>query len=81
FHLLARFSKGRYHVIAYNVFSKFLNINYEKFTQKNKSEILKSITGEVYNLSTMISSFLILMSEIFVVLLLYALMLLINYKI
>ncbi|EAK7184306.1 ABC-type lipopolysaccharide transporter PglK, partial [Campylobacter jejuni] len=54
---------------------------YEKFTQKNQSEILKSITGEVYNLSTMISSFLLLMSEIFVVLLLYALMLLINYKI
>ncbi|EKM4750301.1 ABC-type lipopolysaccharide transporter PglK [Campylobacter jejuni] len=81
FHLLARFSKGRYHAIVYKVFSKFLNINYEKFTQKNQSEILKSITGEVYNLSTMISSFLLLMSEIFVVLLLYALMLLINYKI
>ncbi|ELN9093635.1 ABC-type lipopolysaccharide transporter PglK [Campylobacter jejuni] len=81
FHLLARFSKGRYHAIACKVFSKFLNINYEKFTQKNQSEILKSITGEVYNLSTMISSFLLLMSEIFVVLLLYALMLLINYKI
>lgn len=81
FHLLAKFSKGRYHAIAYKVFSKFLNINYEKFTQKNQSEILKSITGEVYNLSTMISSFLLLMSEIFVVLLLYALMLLINYKI
>ncbi|HDZ5025269.1 TPA: ABC-type lipopolysaccharide transporter PglK [Campylobacter jejuni] len=81
FHLLARFSKGRYHKIAYKVFSKFLNINYEKFTQKNQSEILKSVTGEVYNLSTMISSFLLLMSEIFVVFLLYALMLLINYKI
>ncbi|ELT9259634.1 BC-type lipopolysaccharide transporter PglK [Campylobacter coli] len=81
FHLLARFSKGRYHAIAYKVFSKFLNINYEKFTQKNQSEILKSITGEVYNLSTMISSFLLLMSEIFVVLLLYTLMLLVNYKI
>ncbi|EGQ2314867.1 ABC transporter ATP-binding protein [Campylobacter coli] len=81
FHLLARFSKGRYHAIAYKVFSKFLNINYEKFTQKNQSEILKSITGEVYNLSTMISSFLLMMSEIFVMLLLYTLMLLVNYKI
>ncbi|KQI13344.1 ABC transporter ATP-binding protein, partial [Campylobacter coli CVM 41953] len=69
------------HAIAYKVFSKFLNINYEKFTQKNQSEILKSITGEVYNLSTMISSFLLMMSEIFVVLLLYTLMLLVNYKI
>ncbi|MFH5341577.1 BC-type lipopolysaccharide transporter PglK [Campylobacter coli] len=81
FHLLARFSKGRYHAIAYKVFAKFLNTDYENFTQKNKSEILKSITGEVYNLSTMISSFLLMMSEIFVVLLLYTLMLLVNYKI
>lgn len=81
FHLLARFSKGRYHAIAYKVFAKFLNIDYENFTQKNQSEILKSITGEVYNLSTMISSFLLMMSEIFVVLLLYTLMLLVNYKI
>ncbi|MBM0637130.1 ABC transporter ATP-binding protein [Campylobacter sp. VicNov18] len=81
FHLLARFSKGRYHAIAYKVFSKFLNINYEKFSEKNQSEIVKSITGEVYNLSTMIASFLLLMSEIFVVFLLYSLMLLINYKI
>ncbi|EIX9816461.1 ABC-type lipopolysaccharide transporter PglK [Campylobacter coli] len=81
FHLLARFSKGRYHAIAYKVFAKFLNTDYENFTQKNQSEILKSITGEVYNLSTMISSFLLLMSEIFVVLLLYTLMLLVNYKI
>lgn len=81
FHLLARFSKGRYHAIAYKVFAKFLNTDYENFTQKNQSEILKSITGEVYNLSTMISSFLLMMSEIFVVLLLYSLMLLVNYKI
>ncbi|ECP8825348.1 ABC transporter ATP-binding protein [Campylobacter coli] len=81
FHLLARFSKGRYHAIAYKVFAKFLNTDYENFTQKNQSEILKSITGEVYNLSTMISSFLLMMSEIFVALLLYTLMLLVNYKI
>ena len=81
FHLLARFSKGRYHAIAYKVFAKFLNTDYENFTQKNQSEILKSITGEFYNLSTMISSFLLMMSEIFVVLLLYTLMLLVNYKI
>lgn len=81
FHLLARFSKSRYHTIAYKVFAKFLNIDYENFTKKNQSEILKSITGEVYNLSTMISSFLLMMSEIFIVLLLYALMLLVSYKI
>lgn len=81
FHLLAKFSKGRYHSISYKIFSKYLHINYEDFTQKSHSELLKNITGEVYNLSTMISSFLLMMSEIFVVLLLYILLLLIDYKI
>ncbi len=81
FHLLAQFSKGRYHNIALRVFSAFLSSDYESFTRKNQSEILKSITGEVYNLSTMLASFLLMMSEIFVLILLYALMLLIDYKI
>lgn len=80
FHLLARFSKGRYHNIAYKIFQKYLNLNYEKFTQKNQSEIFKTITQETYNLSTMISSFLLMMSEIFVVCLIYILMLLVDYK-
>lgn len=81
FHLLARFSKGRYHEIASKIFAKFLHLSYEKFSQKNHSDILKSITGEVFNLTTMLSSFLLMMSELFVVLLLYALLLFIDYKI
>ncbi|MBS4274712.1 flippase [Campylobacter vulpis] len=81
FHLLARFSKGRYHAISSKIFAKFLRLPYEKFTQKNQSAILKATTGEVFNLTTMLSSFLLMMSEIFVVLLLYALMLFIDYKI
>lgn len=81
FYLLARFSKGRYHNISLKVFSAFLNTDYESFTRKNQSEILKTITGEVYNLTTMLSSFLFMMSEVFVLVLLYALMLLIDYKI
>ncbi|TEY04544.1 ABC transporter ATP-binding protein [Campylobacter sp. US33a] len=81
FHLLAKFSKGRYHTIAHKVFAKFLHFDYEKFTQKNHSDLLKTITQEAYNLSTMIASFLLMMSEIFVILLIYSLMLLIDYKI
>ncbi|ENB4014232.1 ATP-binding cassette domain-containing protein [Campylobacter upsaliensis] len=81
FHLLARFSKGRYHALSFKIFAKFLRLPYEKFTQKNQSAILKATTGEVFNLTTMLSSFLLMMSEIFVVLLLYTLMLFIDYKI
>ncbi|MCX2683203.1 ABC transporter ATP-binding protein [Campylobacter sp. MIT 21-1685] len=81
FHLLAKFSKGRYHSISSKLFSKFLHIEYEKFTQKKNSELLKTLTGEVYNFTTLLSSFLLMMSEIFVVLLLYIFLLCIHYKI
>ncbi|TDJ80270.1 ABC transporter ATP-binding protein [Campylobacter volucris] len=81
FHLLARFSKGRYHSIACRIFNKYLHLEYENFTNKNQSELLKTITQEVFHLSTLISAFLLMLSESFVVFLLYTLLLIINYKI
>lgn len=81
FHLLAKFSKGRYHLFALRIFKKYFSLNYEDFTRQNKSELLKSIAHEAYNLSTMLASFLLMLSEIFVVLLIYLLMLFVDYKI
>ncbi|MCV3454252.1 ABC transporter ATP-binding protein [Campylobacter sp. FU_520] len=81
FHLLARFSKGRYHSLACRIFDKYLHLEYENFTNKNQSELLKTITQEVFHLSTLISAFLLMLSESFVVFLLYTLLLIINYKI
>ena len=81
FYLLARFSKGRYHTFALKIFEKYLQQDYEKFTQQKHSELLKTITQEAYNLTTMLASFLLMMSEIFVVLLIYALMLVVDYQI
>ena len=76
FHLLAKFSKGRYHLFALRVFKKYFSLNYEDFTYQNKSELVKTISHEAYNLSTMLASFLLMLSEIFVVFLIYLLMLL-----
>lgn len=81
FHLLARFSKGRYHLFALRIFSKYLNLDYESFTRKQHSNLLKTITQEAFNLSTMIASFLLMMSEICVVVLIYVLMLVVDYQI
>ncbi|WP_291952560.1 ATP-binding cassette domain-containing protein [Campylobacter sp.] len=81
FHLLACFSKGRYHTFACRIFNKYLHLEYENFTNKNQSELLKTITQEVFHLSTLISAFLLMLSESFVVFLLYTLLLIINYKI
>lgn len=81
FYLLARFSKGRYHLFALRLFRKYLNLNYENFTRQKHSTLLKTITQEAFNLSTMLASFLLMMSEIFVVALIYALMLAVDYQI
>lgn len=81
FHLLARFSKGRYHLFALRIFTKYLNLDYEKFTRQKHSALLKTITQEAFNLSTMIASFLLMMSEICVVVLIYILMLVVDYQI
>lgn len=81
FYLLARFSKGRYHLFALRLFRKYLNLDYESFTRQKHSALLKTITQEAFNLSTMLASFLLMMSEIFVVALIYALMLAVDYQI
>ena len=81
FHLLAKFSKGRYHFFAKRLFEKILSLNYEEYSRQKTSEILKTISQEAYNLSTMLASFLLLLSELFVVLLIYALMCLVDFKI
>ncbi|NDJ27746.1 ABC transporter ATP-binding protein [Campylobacter sp. MIT 12-8780] len=81
FHLLARFSKGRFHFFALRIFKRVLFLNYERFTQKKSSEIIKTISNETYNLSTMIASFMLFLSESFVLLLIYILLLLVDYKI
>lgn len=81
FYLLARFSKGRYHLFALRLFRKYLNLDYESFTHQKHSALLKTITQEAFNLSTMLASFLLMMSELFVVALIYALMLVVDYQI
>lgn len=81
FYLLARFSKGRYHLFALRLFRKYLNLDYESFTRQKHSALLKTITQEAFNLSTMLASFLLMMSELFVVALIYALMLVVDYQI
>lgn len=80
FYLLAKFSKGRYHLIAYRLFESYLGMSYHQFTAKNSAELSKSIINEAQNLTALISGLLFVLSEIFVVIFIYAAMLYINWK-
>ena len=81
FYLLAKFSKGRYHLLAYRLFENYLGMDYRSFTNKNSSDLSKAIINEAQNMTNLLSGLLLMLSEIFVVIFIYTIMLIINWKI
>lgn len=81
FHTLSKFSKGRYHHLAYRLFENYLGRSYQDFTDSNTSYLTKTIVNEANNLTNILSSLLLIISEIFVVILIYSMMLYMNWKI
>jgi len=81
FHLLARFSQGRYHLLAYRLFENYMGMSYRDYIDRNSSELTKTIINEASNLTGLISAILFMMSEIFVIIFIYSMMLYVNYKI
>ncbi len=80
FYFLAKFSFSRYHIIAYKLFHNYLGFSYKDFINKNTSTLTKNIVNEAYNLTQLISNILFILSEIFIVLILYLLIIYVNWK-
>jgi len=80
FYLLNKFSQGRYHLLAYRLFENYIGMDYKKFINKNSSHMTKNIVNEANNLVQLLSSALFIMSEIFVLILIYSLLLYVNWK-
>ncbi len=78
---LAKFSKGRYYVIAYKIFENYLGMPYRSFIERNSSDLIKTVVSEAQNLTSLISALLFMLSEIFVIILIYSLLLYVNWKI
>ena len=81
FYLLNRFTQGRYHLLAYRLFESYMGLSYKDFVGRNSSTMTKSIVNEASNLTTLISAVLFMMSEIFIVIFIYSMMLYVNFKI
>ncbi len=77
---LGKFSAGRYHNIAYKLFSNYMSMSYTQFINSNTSELSKAIISEAYNLTLIITSFLLLLSEMLVAMLIYFILLYVNWK-
>lgn len=81
FYLLSKFTQGRYHLLAYRLFENYMNMPYQKFTTKNSSTLNKTIINEASYLTLLLSSLLLMMSEIFIVIFIYGMMLYVDFKI
>jgi ATP-binding cassette subfamily B protein len=80
FYLLARFSQSRYYVLAYRLFENYLGFEYKDFISRNSADFIKNIVNEANYLVNLISSLLFIVSEIFVVVLIYGMLVYINWK-
>lgn len=81
FYLLSRFSKGRYSRISYRLFENNIGMSYRSFIDRNSSELTKIIVNEASNLTTLMFSLMSILSEIFVAIFIYSIMLYINWKV
>ena len=80
FYALNRFAQGRYHLLAYKLFENYMGMDYQGFIKKNSSQMTKNIINEANNLVQLISAVLFMASEIFVLILIYSMLLYVNWK-
>jgi ABC-type multidrug transport system fused ATPase/permease subunit len=81
FYFLNKFTQGRYHHLASRLFANYMDMPYKNYMTQNSSTLTKSIVTEAANLTQLISAVLLMCSEVFVVIFIYALMLYVDYKI
>jgi len=78
---MASFTHSLYAQLTEQLFKTYLKMPYSVFTTKNSSYLTKAIVSEASFISTVISSVLLLISELFVIIFLYLLLLIASWKI
>lgn len=79
-YILNKFAFGRFHAFSFRLFKNYTNLPYKRFVKRNSAELIKTIVNEASNLSFYMQSLLLMFSEFFTVVLLYALLLLMDWK-
>jgi len=80
-YLMAYFAENLYSQTTKRLFKAYLSMPYQVFTNKNSSYLTKAIITEASLMSVTVNSVLIMLSEIFIIILLYILMLITSWKI
>ncbi|MGJ0342189.1 ABC transporter ATP-binding protein [Aliarcobacter cryaerophilus] len=79
-YLLNKFAFGRFHNFAFMLFKNYTNLPYKIFVKRNSAELVKTIVNEASHLSLYIQNVLMMLSEVFTILLLYFLLLIVNWQ-
>jgi len=80
YYRLSKFSEGRYFSISKQLFKKYLSLDYQKFNSLNTAHLTKAIINEASYFTQVISSLLVMISEIFVIIFIYVLLLYVDWK-
>ena len=80
YYILSKFSEGRYFAISKRLFEGYLSLSYQKFNSLNTAHMTKIIINEASYYTQVISSLLVMISEIFVIIFIYSLLLYVDWK-
>jgi len=80
-YLLSKFTQSRYHLLTLKLFKNYMGLPYQEFSKRNSSVMTKSIINEAAHLTDLISAILFMVSEFFIVIFIYIILIYINYKI
>ncbi len=78
---IVSFTQVSYYKIVNKLFSNYLNMPYKNFIGKNSSSLTKIIISESSYITDIFRAFLILLSEILILVFIYSMLLYINYQI
>ena len=80
-YVMVNFAQKLYAQTAKRLFKTYLSMPYQVFVNKNSSYLTKAILSEATLMSVVVQAVLLMISEIFVIVFLYALMLIASWKI
>jgi ATP-binding cassette, subfamily B, bacterial PglK len=78
--VLNYFAQSKYHTFVLNVFNRFLDISYRRFTTESFATINKAVFSDASSLSQILTAFLQLASEMLTAFFIYIMLLYVNWK-
>ncbi|MBW1616784.1 MAG: ABC transporter ATP-binding protein [Deltaproteobacteria bacterium] len=78
---MAKFSYGASCRLSVNLFNKYMKMPYRNFIDKNSGNLTKTITTETLFFALFLQAVLLILSEVFVLISIYSLMLYVNWRV